>query len=90
MKSGNIELNGKKVKCSPMSSFHHAKKIAETLKEWIQRGKFFLNPPAETLSTDREFKPMKITSELKFVKDLKRNAEICYDDCDIKVVAERS
>ena len=89
MKSGYIELNGKMVKCSPMSSFYHANKIAESLKKWIQEGKFFLNPPAETLATDTEFKPMKIASELKFVKDLKKKAETCYDDCDIKVVAER-
>ena len=32
---------------------------------------------------------MKQTKELKFVKDLKKNAEICYDDCDIKIVAEK-
>jgi CBS domain-containing protein len=72
MKSGYIELNGKKVKCSPLSSFYHANKIAETLKGWIQEGTFFLNPPAETLPTDTVFKPMKIVSELKFVKDLKK------------------
>jgi CBS domain-containing protein len=89
MKSGYVELNGKKVKCSSLSSFYHARKIAETLKKWIQDGKFFLNPPAETLSTTREFKPMKITAEVKFVKDLKKEAEICYDDCDIRVVAEK-
>ncbi|MHA1534451.1 MAG: CBS domain-containing protein [Promethearchaeota archaeon] len=89
LKSGYIELNGKKVKCSPLSSFYHAKKIAETLKIWIEEGKFFLNPPAETLPTDTVFKQMKITSELKFVKDLKKKAETCFDDCDIKVVAEK-
>ena len=72
-----------------MSSFYHAKKIAETLKSWIKEGKFFLNPPAETLPTDTVFKPMKITSELKFVKDLKKKAETCFDDCDIKLVAEK-
>jgi uncharacterized protein (DUF39 family) len=89
MKSGYVELNGKKVKCSPLSSFYHAKKIAQTLKEWIQKGKFYLNPPAETLPTDTIFKPMKQTSELKFVKDLKKSAEICRIDCEIKTVAER-
>jgi uncharacterized protein (DUF39 family)/predicted transcriptional regulator len=89
LKSGQIELNGKQVKCSSMSSFYHAKKIAETLKKWIQTGKFYLNPPAETLSTDRVFKPMKITSEIKFVRDLMKKAEICYYDCDIKIVAEK-
>jgi len=89
LKSGYIELNGKKVKCSPMSSLYYARKIAETLKKWIEKGEFFLNPPAETLPTDTVFKPMKITTELKFVKDLKKKAEICYDDCDIKIVAEK-
>ena len=84
-----IELNGKKVKCSSLSSLYHARKIAETLKKWIQKGKFYLNPPAETLPTDTVVKPMKQTSKVKFVKDLKREAIICSDDCDLKTVAEK-
>ncbi len=89
LKNGYIEIKGKKVKCSPLSSFHHAKKIAETMKKWIQEGKFFLNPPAETLPTDTVFTPMKQKSQIKFVKDLKRKAEICHIDCEIRTVAER-
>ncbi len=89
LKSGSIELNGKKIKCSSMSSKYHAHKIAKILKKWIQDGEFLLNAPAETLSIERVFKPMKLTVELKFVKDLKKKAEICYYDCDIKIVAER-
>ena len=89
LKSGYIELNGKQIKCSSLSSLYHARHIAETLKEWIQEGKFFLNPPAETLPTNTVFIPMKQTSELKFVKDLKRKAIICFDDCDIKTVAKK-
>ncbi|MFW9782792.1 MAG: homocysteine biosynthesis protein [Candidatus Heimdallarchaeota archaeon] len=89
LKSGTIELNGKKIKCSSLSSFHYARKIAETLKEWIQERKFYLNPPAETLPTDTVFKPMKQTLKLNFVKDLKKEAEICYEDCDIKEVAQK-
>jgi len=89
MKSGSIELNGKKVRCSPLSSFYHAKKIAETLKSWIQEGKFYLNPPAETLPTDTVFTPMKEISKLKFVKDLKKKAEICHINCEIKIVADK-
>jgi len=84
-----IELNGKKIKCSSLSSFYHARKIAGTLKEWIQDGKFYLNPPAETLPTDTVFKPMKETTQVKFVKELKREAIICSDDCDLKTVAEK-
>ncbi len=75
--------------CSSLSSFYHARKIAGTLKEWIQDGKFYLNPPAETLPTDTVFKPMKQTTTIKFVKDLKREAIICNDDCDLKMVAEK-
>ena len=89
LKSGNFKLNGKKIKCSPLSSLYHSKKIAETLKEWIQKGKLFLNPPAETLSTTQTCKPMRMSSEMKFVKDFMKEATICYDDCDIKIVAEK-
>ena len=89
MKSGSIELNGKKVRCSPLSSFYYANKIANTLKKWIQDGEFFLNQPIETLPTDTIFKPLKQVSELKFVKDLKKKAETCLIDCDIKVVADK-
>ncbi len=89
LESGYIEINGKKVKCSSLSSLFYARKIAETLKNWINEGKFFLNPPAETLPTNTIFKPMKQTSELKFVKEFKRQAIKCFDDCDLKKIAEK-
>ncbi|TFG20797.1 MAG: CBS domain-containing protein [Promethearchaeota archaeon] len=89
LKSGFVELNGKFIKCSSLSSIFYARKIAETLKKWIKNGEFLLNPPAETLSTETICKPLKQISELKFVKDLKKKAIICYDDCDIKIVAEK-
>ncbi|MBY9005862.1 MAG: homocysteine biosynthesis protein [Candidatus Lokiarchaeota archaeon] len=87
--SGEIDINGKKVKCSSLSSQYHARKIANELKEWIEKGDFLLNPPAETLPTDSIYKPMRQSLELKFVKDLKRKAVTCYEDCEIKIVAER-
>jgi uncharacterized protein (DUF39 family)/CBS domain-containing protein len=89
LKSGFIELDGKTIKCSSLSSMFYARKIAETLKKWITNGEFLLNPPAETLSTDTIFKPMKQISKLRFVKDLKREAVICFDDCDLKTVAKK-
>jgi len=89
LKRGEIDLEGKKVKCSSLSSNFYAQKIAETLKNWILKGQFLLNPPAETLPTDTVFKPMKQTAELKFVKDLKRKAIICFNDCDLKTIAEK-
>ena len=89
LKSGYIDLNGKKIKSSSLSSVFYARKIAEILKKWIEDGEFYLNPPAETLPTDTVFKPMKQSSKLRFVKDLKRVAIICLDDCDLKMVAKK-
>jgi len=63
LKSGHIELNGKKVKCASLSSTSRSRKIAETLKKWIQNGKFYLNQPAETLPLEKDLKPMKQNSK---------------------------
>jgi uncharacterized protein (DUF39 family) len=49
LKSGEIEVNGKKVKTAPLSSVVKARKIAEILKKNISEGQFFLNKPAELL-----------------------------------------
>jgi L-aspartate semialdehyde sulfurtransferase len=49
LKSGTIEVNGKKVITAPLSSLPRAREIAETLKAWMKDGKFFLNPPAQLL-----------------------------------------
>ena len=89
LKSGTIEINNKEIKCSSMSSLFYARRIANTLKEWIEQGIFLLNPPAESLPLHTIQKPMKQKTELKFVKDLKKRAVICYDDCDLKTVAEK-
>ncbi len=38
LKSGEIELNGRKISTAPLSSFPLARQIAETLKDWIGNG----------------------------------------------------
>ncbi|MHA1651783.1 MAG: homocysteine biosynthesis protein [Candidatus Helarchaeota archaeon] len=63
LKSGEIELNGKSVPVSPLSSLKMAREIAETLKQWIQQGEFFLTSPVERLSTTRVFNPMKVRTK---------------------------
>lgn len=49
LKSGEIEVNGKKVKTAPLSSVVKAREIAEILKKSIAEGSFLLNKPAELL-----------------------------------------
>ncbi len=62
LKSGQIEVNGRKVPTTPLSSYVKARAIAEELKQWIQAGEFLVSEPAELLpSADSGlgFKPLK-------------------------------
>lgn len=45
LKSGQIEINGKKVRTSPTTSMAKSRQIAALLKEMIQKGEFTLNEP---------------------------------------------
>ncbi len=60
LKSGKVELNGRSVPTSSLSSLSTAREIAEILKKWIQNGEFFLTEPVERLPTTGVFNPMKI------------------------------
>lgn len=50
LKSGVIEINGRPVKTSPISSYLMAKSIAELLKREIESGSFFISESVERLS----------------------------------------
>ncbi len=64
LRSGEIILNnGRRVPTAPLSSLNKARKIANELKAWINRGEFLLEKPAQKLSTTREFKPLNIKKE---------------------------
>ncbi|MBW1813633.1 MAG: homocysteine biosynthesis protein [Deltaproteobacteria bacterium] len=49
LKSGMIKFNGKEVPTVPLSSVVKARDIANSLKEWISKGKFFIGEPQFTL-----------------------------------------
>ena len=49
LKSGHIEVNGKKVVTASLSSVVRAREIAETLKSWIENRDFELAVPVTTL-----------------------------------------
>ncbi len=42
LKSGAIEINGKKVPTASLSSYYKAREIAGILKDWIEKGEFLL------------------------------------------------
>jgi uncharacterized protein (DUF39 family) len=49
LKSGTIRIKGQDVPTVPLSSVVRAREIAETLKKWIQKGKFTLGEPQRLL-----------------------------------------
>lgn len=49
LKSGEIEINGKKVPTASLSSYSKARQIANILKRWIKEGRFLLAEPVQTL-----------------------------------------
>jgi uncharacterized protein (DUF39 family)/ferredoxin len=60
LKSGYVELNGKKIKTASISSLYMAKKIANILKDWIENGLFYLTMPVERLNNNSEVKNLEI------------------------------
>jgi len=53
LKSGTIRFKGQDVPTVPLSSVVRAREIAETLKKWIQKGKFTLGEPQQLLPSVR-------------------------------------
>ena len=62
LKSGRIIVKGKEVPTAGLSSYLRAREVAQILKEWIEKGKFILTIPVESIpSVDSGvvFKPLK-------------------------------
>ena len=63
LRSGSIELGGKKVKTSSLSSYAKAKQIAETLKKQIEKGEFLLTQAVAGLPEERVQGPLDIHNQ---------------------------
>lgn len=70
LKSGMIDLNGREVKTSSLSSFYKAREVASELKKWIKKGDFLLSAPAEPMRHEGSARPMKQTLEMPIIKDI--------------------
>ena len=55
LKSGKITIEGKSVRVAPLASIARSREVAETLKSWLDAGKFFLTEAIAPLPTDRRF-----------------------------------
>jgi len=88
LKLGKVEINGRSVPTSPLSSFKYAEEIAETLKRWMLEGLFFLSRPAELLPNQREFKPLEVRKHEPRIKDIMTvKVTIARPSHDIKTIA---
>ena len=54
LRSGQIDIKGKKVTTSSVSSYVKARLIASSLKEWIEKGDYFLQEPIEFFPAQKE------------------------------------
>ncbi|MBK5092737.1 MAG: homocysteine biosynthesis protein [Actinobacteria bacterium] len=63
LRSGSIEIKGKKVLSAPLSSYSVAREIAETLKGSIKAGEFLLTEPVELLPSEGTLTTLDVRDE---------------------------
>ena len=89
LKSGTVTVGDKKIRVSSLSSLKNARKVATTLKQWIDQCEFFLTAPVERLPLDTVFKPMKQTEDTPFVANVMHKAVTCKENEEVRAIAER-
>lgn len=62
LRSGTVELFGKKVRTSSLSSYYKARVIADRLRKMIEEKEFLLTKPVEPLPEERYQKPLEVCS----------------------------
>ncbi len=63
LRSGSIEINGKNVKTSSLSSYAKARQVAETLKKQIAKGEFLLTQAVAGMPEERIQGPLDVHSQ---------------------------
>lgn len=65
LRSGEVELAGKKVPVTSLSSYNKALKICHLLQEEIRQGKFFLTEPSQRLPQDQTMQALIIRGPIR-------------------------
>ncbi len=60
LRSGSVEVNGKVIRTSPLSSLDRAREIADVLGSWIKKGEFFLQEPIQMFPQGNTLNSLKI------------------------------
>ena len=61
LRSGNIKVKGKKIRTAPVSSLAKARKIADELKQWLQKGEFEVTKPVQLFPQNTSLNSLKET-----------------------------
>ncbi|MCF8357564.1 MAG: homocysteine biosynthesis protein [Prolixibacteraceae bacterium] len=59
LRSGEIEVNGQKIRTAPVASLAKARKIAALLKSQLQQGQFWVQEPVQLFPTNTSLKALK-------------------------------
>ncbi|MFC2097032.1 homocysteine biosynthesis protein [Bacteroidota bacterium] len=63
LRSGSIDLNGKKIRTAPVSSLKKARQIAELLKSQLKNGEFYITQPVQQFPTGTSVNGLKIRNK---------------------------
>ena len=61
LQSGSIKVGGKKIRTAPVASLAKARKIANELKEWLQKGDFEISKPVQMFPKNTSLNSLKET-----------------------------
>jgi L-aspartate semialdehyde sulfurtransferase len=67
--SGSMELDGRSVKCAPLSSLKLAYGIMDELAKWIEEKTFYFAEGVERLPLQRTVKPMKVKARMPQIQE---------------------
>jgi CBS domain-containing protein len=68
--SGKVEVGGRKVRTSSLSSLKKSVEIMDVLREWMTEKRFFLSEPVEKLPADSVPNPMKMSRKVPLVREI--------------------
>lgn len=60
LRSGYIEVQGKRVPTVPLSSLERAREIAQALKEWVTEGRLLVQEPVQRLPENQVSRPLEV------------------------------
>ncbi len=87
--SGRIEIDGRKVRTSPLSSVKVTYQILDELKLLMEEKEFFLTEKVGDLPKTGKIRPMRLKKGTKLVKDIMtRNVITATPDSTIKEISE--